>query len=114
MESPGSKRGQHFIVGDGGKLGNLGEKHLNLGAPSGIGSNINTVSSTFQIANVTRPLMSVGHVCDKGLNVLFEKKHAIIRIQTGEEVCRFTRGDSGLYIAKMRLRAPTGFGGQGS
>ena len=114
MESSGSKRGQNFIVGDGGKLGNMGEKHLNLGAPSGTKGDINAVSSTFQIAKVTRPLMSVGHICDQGLNVVFDKLHAIVRKPSGEEVCRFARGESGLYTAKMSLRAPTGFGRQGS
>ena len=114
MESAGSKRGQNFIVGDGGKLGNLGEKHLNLKAPKGTGSDVNAVSSTFQIANVTRPLMSVGHVCDQGIHVIFDKKAAIIKNVGGEEVCRFRRNEGGLYVAKMRLKAPTGFGRQGS
>ena len=114
MESIGSKRGQNFIVGDGGKLGNVCENHLNLGAPSGVKGDINAVSSTFQIAKVTRPLMSVGHICDQGLNVIFDKLHAIVRNAGGDEVCRFVRGESGLYTAKMTLKAPAGFGRQGS
>ena len=104
--------GQNLIVGNGGKLGNLGEKHFNLDAPSGTESGIHSVASIFQIAKVTRPLMSVGHICDQGLNVIFDKQFAIVRNTGGEEVCRFTRGESGLYIAKMRLKAP--FGRQGS
>ena len=114
MESAGSRRGQNFVVGDGGRLSNMGEMHLNLGAPTGTGSNINAVASTFQIAKVTRPLMSVGRICDQGLNVVFDTKCAIVKNQSGSEVCRFVRGESGLYTAKMKLRAPTGFGRQDS
>ena len=61
---------------------------------------------------MTRALMLVGHICDQGLNVVFDKLHAIVRNQVGTDVCRFTRGDSGLYTAKMKLKMP--FGRQGS
>ena len=109
-ESPGSKCGQHFVVGDGGELRNLGEWNFNLEAPKDGG--VNGVSSIFQVAKVTRPLMSVGHICDQGLTVTFDKLHAVVRDPKGVEVCRFTRGPSGLYTAKMKLKAP--FGMQGS
>ena len=56
--------------------------------------------------------MSVGHICDQGLFVIFDKLHAIVKDKDDKEVCRFTRGDSGLYTAKMKLKSP--FGGQGS
>ena len=52
------------------------------------------------------------YICDQGLNVVFNKVHAIVRDEKGEEVCRFTRGESGLYIARMKLKTP--FGGPGS
>ena len=109
-ESAGSKCGQHFVVGNGGKLANFGEWNLNLDAPKDGG--INSVSSVFQVAQVTRPLMSVGHICDQGLTVTFDKLFAIVRDKSGSEVCRFARGSSGLYTAKMKLKAP--FGRQGS
>ena len=51
-ESAGSCRGQEFL-GDGGTIPNLGQKSLNL---SDDGRN---VQSVFQIAAVTRSLMSV-------------------------------------------------------
>ena len=109
-ESVGSKSGQNFVVGDGGRLKNMGEWNLNLEAPKNNG--VNSVSSIFQVAKVTRPLMSVGHICDQGLNVVFDAVFAIVRDSGGTEVCRFTRGPSGLYTAKMKLKAP--FGRQGS
>ena len=56
--------------------------------------------------------MSVGHICDQGLEVTFDAIYAIVRDANKNEVCRFTRGPSGLYTAKMKLKAP--FGRQGS
>ena len=109
-ESLGSRNGQNFIVGDGGKLPNQGEKSLNLEAPKGEGSS--RVTSKFQIANVTRPLMSVGHICDQGLHVSFTALYAIVADDKNNEVCRFTRADNGLYICKMSLTQP--FTGPGS
>ena len=106
-ESPGSKCKHNFVVGNGGKLPNLGEWKLNLDAPAS-GGEINSVSSVFQVARVTRPLMSVGHICDQGLLVVFDKLHAIVRDGENNEICRFTRGESGLYTAKMKLKAPFG------
>ena len=73
---------------------------------------VNSVSSIFQVAKVTRPLMSVGHICDQGLKVNFDAVYAIVRDAKDNEVCRLTRGPSGLCTAKMKLKAP--FGRQGS
>ena len=47
-------------------MANLGEKQLNLS----VGDSGN-ISSCFQIAQVTRPLMSVGKICDQGMSVAF-------------------------------------------
>ena len=69
-ESAGSRAGQNFVVGYCGKLGNIGEWNLNLEAPKLDG--VNGVTSIFQVAKVTRPLMSVGHICDQGLKVTFD------------------------------------------
>ena len=110
QESAGSKRKQHFTVGDGGRLPNQGEKKLNLGAPRADGTG--DICSVFQIAKVTRPLMSVGKICDQGMKALFDSKNAIITDQDNNEVCRFERVNGGLYTAKMKLKAP--FAGQSS
>jgi hypothetical protein len=106
-ESPGSKRGQAFLLGDGGTIPNLGQKSLNLSDNEG-----NDVRSIFQIAAVTRPLMSVGRICDEGHEVLFNNVSAVVRDSGGVEICRFTRQPGGLYVAKMKLRSPMGFVGQ--
>jgi hypothetical protein len=56
-DSPGSRAGQAFIIGDGGRLPNKGQKRLQLET---IDDKKNMIDSIFQIARVARPLMSVG------------------------------------------------------
>ena len=60
-ESLGSRQGQEFLTGDGGCIPNLGQMKLNL-LDKVIDSD---VQSIFQIAAVTRPLMSVGRFATK-------------------------------------------------
>jgi len=103
-ESAGSKRGQKFLMGDGGEISNLGQKSLNLCDQGG-----NKVQSVFQIAAVTRPLMSVGRICDEGHEVTFNAVVAVVRDKGGSEICRFERQPGGLYVAKMKLKNPMGF-----
>ena len=100
--SPGSRRNQLFMMGDGNKIPNQGQKTLKLGA---VGQN-SELHSTFQIAQVTRPLMSVGKLCDEGLTVTFSKTAALVTDKNGREVCKFERSAGGLYIAKLKLRSP--------
>ena len=105
-ESPGSKRGQEFQMGDGGCIPNLGQMKLNL-SDKVINSD---VQSIFQIAAVTRPLMSVGKICDEGHTVTFSDVLAVVHNKQGEEICKFHRNPGGLYVAKLKLRSPAGFG----
>ena len=39
----------------------------------------------------------------------FRADMAVVNDSSGSEICRFTRSHGGLYLAKMKLRAPTGF-----
>ena len=107
-ESPGSRRGQEFLMGDGGTIPNLGQSQLNLSDTS-ISRDIQSV---FQIAAVTRPLMSVGRICDEGHSITFNAIMAVVHGKDGSELCRFTRSAGGLYVAKLKLRSPAGFPGQ--
>ena len=106
QESPGSKRGQEFLMGDGGTIPNLGESQLNLSEGD------HKLQSVFQIAAVTRPLMSVGRICDQGHSITFNAVMAVVHSADGTELCKFERQPGGLYIAKLKLRSPAGFGGQ--
>ena len=51
--------------------------------------------SCFRIARVTRPLMSVGKMCDNGLTVTFDDKCAIVKDKDGLAVCTFERASGG-------------------
>ena len=105
-ESPGSRRGQEFLMGDGGTIPNLGQSQLNLSDED------RDIQSVFQIAAVTRPLMSVGRICDEGHSILFTATTATVKSGDGSELCKFTRSPGGLYVAKLELRSPAGFGGR--
>jgi hypothetical protein len=104
-ESAGSRRGQEFLMGDGGTIPNLGQCPLNL-TDDGTKRDL---QSTFQIAAVTRPLMSVGKICDGGHTVTFSNVMAVVHAADGSELARFQRNQNGLYIAKLKLRNPAGF-----
>ena len=100
--SPGSSRGQCFIVGNGGRLDNMGQRRLNM---QPLENDVQQISSVFQIAKVTQPLMSVGKICDNGMRVTFDEKKAVVSDSGGAEICSFERKPGGLYISKFRLKA---------
>ena len=103
LESAGSRRRQIFVVGNGHKVPNQGEVHLNLDAT--VGNKTNKIRSVFQVAAITRPLMSVSKICDQGLVALFDKDKAQVKNEAGDTVCEFVR-KGGLYVCEMRLRRP--------
>ena len=102
-ESPGSRRKQNFIVGNGEKVPNEGQVNLNLQA--NVDGHVSLLSSCFQVAEITRPLMSVSRICDQGLNCTFDDKEARIRDKNGATICVFERR-GGLYVTTMKLKRP--------
>ena len=108
--SQGSMRGQGFIVGNGAKVLNTGEAVLNLEASVDTGTVI-PFSSTFQSAQITRPLMSVSKICSNGFKCNFTDSEALIIDSQGQTVCRFERRN-GLYLTRLKLKSPSPFGGQ--
>ena len=65
-------------------------------------------ASTFQIAAVHRPLMSVGRICDNDNSVTFDKEKAVVAGADGTVLAVFTRQPGGLYTAKLKLTSPFG------
>ena len=102
-ESPGSKLGQNFIGAGGHRMPNKGQVRLSMRADNG--KKGRDVKTTFQVAKVTRPLMSVSKICDAGMSMRFTAALAIVEDKNGKEVMRFRR-QGGLYIARMKLRNP--------
>ena len=92
------------MVGDGNKIANDGQVRLNL--QTTIGESTNDISSTLQVAKVSRPFMSVGKICDNDMDVLFNQTKAKVSTRAGHEICKLVREHGGLYIAKFRLRRP--------
>ena len=106
-ESPGSRKAQEFFIEDGGTIPNLDQSQLNL-SDEMVGRDIQSV---FQIAAVTRPLMSVGRICDEYHSITFDAVMAVVAGKNGSEICRSQMTPGGVYVAKLQLRSPAGLGG---
>ena len=103
--SPASRQKRNFIVGNGEKLPNEGQVLVNMETDDDI-----VIKSTFQVAGVSRPLMSVSKICDQGLFCSFDALEARITNADGKVVCKFKR-DGGLYTCQMKLKRPSSFTG---
>ena len=102
-ESPGSRRGQNFIVGNGERVPNEGQMILNLETDDGAAA-----TATFQVADLTRPLMSVSQICEQGYRCIFEDSCARVVNKDDQTICKFEK-EGQLYVAKMKLKAPDRF-----
>ena len=108
--SAGSKAGKHFLAAGGHRIENKGEINVVVSGEEFPGK----VRSTFQAAEVTRPLLSVSKICDAGCKVLFDKDRAVIK-KNGKIVGGFKRR-GGLYVADLTVQDPgeaSGFTGPG-
>ena len=99
-----SRAGAAFVGADGSRIKNYGEVALNMVTKDQAGK-AHEVLSSFQIADVTRALWSVGLICDAGLKVEFAATHATVRDPKGNALCHFERRDD-LYVAKVNVRNP--------
>jgi hypothetical protein len=106
-DSSASRRGLGFIVGNGERIPNEGQFVLNLDADDDQGS-VTRLAATFQVADLTRPLMSVSQLCEQGFRVEFKDTHALVIDSSGRTACRFQRSGQ-LYTSQMTLKAPEPF-----
>ena len=98
QESPGSKAGSCFVAANGERIPNRGEVKLDMKA-----GNV-PICSTFQVSKISKPLWSVGKLCDAGYRVEFQKGLATVTHEsTGKVVSTFPR-QQGLYVGKLQLR----------
>jgi hypothetical protein len=111
QESALSRSGHQFTVANGEPVPNLGDVTANLGLVTTEGDG-RTVSSTFAVCDMVSPLMSVAQLCRSGHTCTFTKDHAVVTSSSGEVLCRFDQS-GGTYKAKLKLKAPSPFGGQG-
>ena len=93
--SEASKAGVYYTGANGGKLFNLGQTHVPVALDNGARS-----LATFQVADVSRPLMSVSKVCEMGNRVIFGAGGGyIMNIETGA-CTQFTKKD-GIYVFNL-------------
>ena len=110
-ESAGSRAGQHFIAAGGARIPNEGQFTLALRSGDLEKKKGRDIKTTFQVAKVTRPLWSVGRICDEGFEVKFTNSEAHVLTKEGKEVCRFRR-KGGLYVAELHLKSASQAGFQ--
>ena len=107
-EAAGSRAGLKYAAANNHKMENEGEQDVKFTSREGV-----RAAMTFQIAKVTRPLMSVSKICDSGMTAEFDKTKAVVRDSQGKTVCIFQRG-GGLYVCRMPLKPPKPFQGRGA
>ena len=92
--SEGSKRGQVYHATDGTQIPNEGEKTINAVTDDGM-----EYSATYQMAKVTKPLNSIGKICDQDNVVVFTSQGgAVVNNTTGKET-HFGR-EHGVYVMR--------------
>ena len=97
-----------FVNASGGGIKNHGEAKVKLK-----GKNGRLIGNTFQVAEVCRPLHSVGKICDGGHDMLFTKDKAVVVpegalakfLETCAHVLTYEREPNGLYVAEMEVSA---------
>ena len=97
-ESRGSKVGQCFTSASGETMRNEGEVVLKCYTESG-----QALAATFQIADITRPLLSVSNICEKDNLVYFGKRGGMILNLTSGQKTSFGR-ESGIYVLDLYVR----------
>ena len=96
--SEGSKRGQKYTSASKHKLANLGEQLLQACTEEGEPTEV-----LFQIADVSRPLVSVSAICEMGNRVIFGRSGGVVQsLTTGIETPFYKR--NGIYILSMWLK----------
>ena len=110
VEPPADGKIRNFISASGDPIKNHGKANVSLVNEDGT-----EVDSSFQVADVCRPLHSVSRVRDTDKEVLFTK-HGGVVVPAGslskflgsvQALAKYPR-KGGLYVSKMRARNPKG------
>ena len=96
--SEGSKRGQKFTSASKHKLKNLGEQKAKAYTETGEPTEV-----LFQVADVSKPLVSVSAICERGNRVVFGKSGGVVQnLASGSQIPFYRR--NGIYILSMWLQ----------
>ena len=97
-ESPGSKRGQKFSSASKHKLKNLGEQRILACTEEGEDMEI-----LFQIADISKPLVSISSICERGNRVLFGRAGGVvINNKSGKQIPFYK--ENGVYVLSMWMQ----------
>ena len=123
VEQPEDGRLRNFVGANNSRIKNYGKAKVEMTTDDG-----KTITNTFNVADVSRPLHAVSVVCDTNKEVLFTKGEAVV-VPDGalsrflgaiKAIAKYPR-KGGLYVAKMRVKNPrpkpataSGFGRQGT
>ena len=102
--SAGSRANRHYTDASGHPIVNEGEAKLAVKLPAGKDV-MNDATTTFQVADVTRPLLSVGNICEKGNDVLCRDKAAYVLDKQRNVVAQFEKRN-GLYVSTLSVKNP--------
>ena len=81
VPSEGSRRGQRYTSASKHRLANLGEQSICACTEEG-----DMTGVKFQIADVSKPLVSVSALCEKGNRVIFGRSGGVVKnLRTGKE-----------------------------
>ena len=95
--SPGSIRGQNYTSASKHKVKNLGQQRIKACTEAGDETEV-----LFQIADVSKPLVSVGSICERGNRVLFGRSGGVVQnLRTGKEIPFYRR--NGIYVLSLWL-----------
>ena len=99
-DSPGSLVGLHYLSASGGRIPNRGQQRL----PIELGNGLRT-HAIFQVADVSRPLVSVAKLAEAGKAVVFAYSGGVSRdLESGVDTPFERRG--GIYIFKIKIPPP--------
>ena len=101
----GKAFGENYVGADGGTFPNLGEQRLCLSIASA-GTAAGSVACTFQLADISKPVLSVSKLTENGCDVRFTKKGGIITTASGMRAPFQKRG--GVYILTADVGPWTG------
>ena len=111
-ESAGSRAGQQYSMANGAPVPNLGETTVRFVTADG-----GTGTQTYQMAQISRPLASVGKSCDERQRVAFGARGGFIyQLDTGRAIPFSRIGglcELGQRLKKQDATDPAGFARQG-
>ena len=104
-ESQGQRDGTFYVSALGKEIPNEGQKVI-----PGLTEDKTSCSFTFQMAAVTRPILAVSRICEKGNEVEFAKdgKGGVIRHVASKKEIPFVK-KNGVYVLRLWIPRAQGF-----